>query len=309
MKQSSPYKIYFLMFLATFFWAGAFIAAKLGVYDLSPVLLTFLRMGLAAVILFPILVFKQKQTWQLELSELKYVLATAIVGMIGYHLFFFTALKYTTASNASMINATNPLITALLATYFAGERLSIKKIMLLLMALTGVLYIITKGNLISILELDFNKGDFIMLCGTFLWAVYGILVKKIVPMMGPLKLTTYSFLFCAVLLLPFATYDFIKTQAYLVGGSPYLAVVYMAIFPTVIGYSIQQLAIQEIGPSKASLFINCVPILSTLLAVLFLGEAIYSYHFIGAALIIAAVLLYNIGSDSRRPIKDGEVPR
>lgn len=220
MKQSSPYKIYFLMFLATFFWAGAFIAAKLGVYDLSPVLLTFLRMGLAAVILFPILVFKQSQSWQLELSELKYVLATAIVGMIGYHLFFFSALKYTTASNASMINATNPLITALLATYFAGEKLSLKKVLLLLMALTGVLYIITKGNLFSILSLDFNKGDFIMLCGTILWAVYGILVKKIVPIMGPLKLTTYSFLFCAVILLPFATYDFIKTQAYLVGGIP-----------------------------------------------------------------------------------------
>jgi drug/metabolite transporter (DMT)-like permease len=78
----------------------------------------------------------------------------------------------------------------------------------------------------------------------------------------------------------------------------------MAIFPTVIGYSIQQLAIQEIGPSKASLFINCVPILSTILAVLFLGESIYTYHYIGAALIITAVVLYNLNSDSKKRAKD-----
>ncbi|GAB6108820.1 DMT family transporter [Fusibacter bizertensis] len=298
-------KIYLLMIMATFFWAGAFIAAKLGVYDLSPTILTFLRMGVAAVIIFPIMVVRLGTAWKLKRNEVKFVLATSIVGMIGYHMFFFTALKFTTASNASMINATNPLITAVLASIFASERISSKKIAMLLLAFFGVVYIILAGNIRSLSDLTLNKGDFIMLCGTFLWAVYGIIVKKAVPILGPLKLTTYTFLFSAIIMSPFATYDFATTNALSVGVSPYIAVLYMAVFPTVIGYSIQQYAIGEIGPSKTSLFINLVPIISTILAVIFLNEHIRGYHVIGAVMIIAAVIVYNLSP--AKPTRDIDV--
>lgn len=300
-------RIYLLMIMATFFWAGAFIAAKLGVYELSPTILTFLRMGIAAIIIFPIMIKKLGPGWQLKKAELKLVLATSIIGMIGYHMFFFTALKFTTASNASMINATNPLITAVLASLFASERITGKKIAMLLLAFCGVIYIILAGNISSLINMTLNKGDFIMLCGTLLWAIYGIIVKKAVPIMGPLKLTTYTFLFCAIIMAPFATYDFATTNAFSVGVGPYIAVLYMAIFPTVIGYSIQQYAIAEIGPSKASLFINLVPIISTILAVLFLNEQIRYYHLIGAGMIITAVIVYNrsgSGAKSNKGVLD-----
>ncbi len=286
-------KIILLMIMATFFWAGAFIAAKLGVYELSPVVLTFLRMGIAAIVIFPFMMKKLGTDWKIKKGELKFIMATAIVGMIGYHMFFFTALQFTTASKASMINATNPLITAVLASVFASEKLSAKKIAMLFMALFGVVYIITGGSLEALLTFDLNKGDFIMFCGTMLWAIYGIIVKKGMPILGPLKLSSYTFALSALIMMPFALYDFATTNALTVGWGPYLAVIYMALFPTVLGYSIQQMAIAEIGPSKASLFINLVPIISTVLAVIFLGETIESYHIFGASLIIIAVFLYN----------------
>lgn len=281
------------MVMATFFWAGAFIAAKLGVYDLSPTLLTFLRMGIAAIVIFPFMVKKSGSNWKIKRNEIKIILLTAIIGMIGYHMFFFTALKYTTASKASMINASNPLITAVLASVFANEKITFKKILILLLALSGVIYIIIGGEIRTLALISLNKGDFIMLCGTVLWAVYGIIVKRGMPILGPIKLTTYTFVFSALIMLPFAVYDFATTNALTVGFKPYLAVLYMALFPTVLGYSIQQMAISEIGPSKASLFINLVPIISAVFAVIFLGESIETYHVIGAAMIITAVLLYN----------------
>jgi len=288
------------MIMATFFWAGAFIAAKLGVYALSPVVLTFLRMGIAAIVIFPFMMKKLGPNWKIKKSELKIIFATAIVGMIGYHMFFFTALQYTTASKASMINATNPLITAVLASIFASEKLTAKKIAMLFLALFGVIYIITAGSLEALLTFDLNKGDFIMFCGTILWASYGIIVKKGMPILGPLKLSTYTFALSALIMMPFALYDFVTTDALTVGYAPYLAVIYMALFPTVIGYSIQQMAIAEIGPSKASLFINLVPIISTILAVLFLNESIETYHIIGAGMIITAVIIYN---RNKSPVK------
>lgn len=291
-------KIVLLMILATFFWAGAFIAAKLGVYALSPTILTFLRMGVATLILFPFMMHKLGDQFKLKKEEIKIVLSTAIIGMIGYHMFFFTALQYTTATKASMINATNPLITALLASAFAGEKMTLRKTALLALALTGVIYILISGNLTTLSEIQLNKGDFIMMCGTFLWAVYGIIVKRGMPILGPLKLTAYTFAFCTVIMMPFAIYDFATTDALSVGYEPYLAVLYMAIFPTVLGYTIQQMAISELGPSKASLFINLVPILSAAMAVAFLGEKLASYHIIGASMIITSVIFY-----TREPTK------
>lgn len=295
-------KIYFFMILATFFWAGAFIAAKLGVYELSPIILTFLRMGIAAVIIFPYMMIKLKHSWKLKRVEFPYILATAVIGMIGYHMFFFTALQFTTASKASMINASNPLMTAVLASLFASEKLTPKKIAMLMLALFGVAYIIMAGSIQMLLQMQFNKGDLIMLCGTLMWAIYGIIVKKAVKIITPLKLTTYTFAASALITMPFALYDFVKTDALTVGINPYLAVIYMAIFPTVLGYSIQQLAISQIGPSKASLFINLVPIISTIFAVLFLNESIAYYHIIGASLIIIAVIIYNLDNYKAKPI-------
>ena len=282
--------VYVLMVIATFFWAGAFIAGKLGINDLSPLLLTFLRMGLAAVIVFPFLIYKQPSTWKLTKSQIIPILATGIIGMIAYHLFFFSALKYTTASKAAMINACNPLITAFIASRFVNEKLTPRKIFFIFMALSGVVYIMLSGDFTKIVQLDFNKGDLLMFTGMVCWASYSVIVRMVIKDFGALKLTAYSFLCCAVLLSPFAIKDFITTNALHVGLSPYLAVLYMAIFPTVIGYSIQQFAIGKIGPSNTALFINLVPILSTIMALIFLGEKISTYHFVGALLIITAVI-------------------
>jgi drug/metabolite transporter (DMT)-like permease len=82
-------KMTLLMLMATVFWAGAFITGKMGVYALSPLVLTFLRMFFSAVIIFPIMVLTEKDNWRIELSSVKYAVLTAGVGMIGYHMFFF----------------------------------------------------------------------------------------------------------------------------------------------------------------------------------------------------------------------------
>lgn len=296
---SSHASTYALMTLTTFFWSGAFIAAKLGIYALSPAILTFLRMGIAAVLLLVFLRIRQPVAWRLARSEIRAVLGTAIVGMIGYHMFFFTAMAYTTASKASMINGINPLLTALLAAAFAGEVLTPKKMAMLLLALAGVVYIVAEGDPAALLTLSFNAGDLLMLCGAILWSVYSLLVKKAIPSMGPLKLTAWTCAAAALLMTPWALRDFAVTDALHAGSGPYLAVLYMAVFPTVLGYTIQQMSIGRIGPSRTALFINLVPVISTILAVLFLKESLQAYHFIGAAMILTAVFVYTWNGQGR----------
>lgn len=121
-------KNYMLMIMACVFWAGAFIAGKSSVSSFGPWTLTFYRFFFASVIIFPILWIKQPERLKLSKQRWKEVIILGLVGMTGYHVLFFTALKYTSASSASMLAATNPIMTAVLLSVFYKDKLSLAKI-------------------------------------------------------------------------------------------------------------------------------------------------------------------------------------
>ena len=285
-------KYYLLMVLATVMWAGAFIAGKLGINEFTPVILTYLRILFAFLILFPIMKKRNPETWKLEKESYILVLSLGLIGMTGYHLLFFNALRFTTASNASVINAFNPLITAVFAAIILKEKLSIRKILLIIIAFLGVTLTITQWNLAIITSGGFNIGDLLMLTGATSWAIYSILVKKGMKKMSPMKLTTYSFLACIIILTPFALKEIIFEQALIVQPTAYLAILYMAIFPTVGGYTIQQYSIKALGPSTTALFINLVPVFSIIMAVIFLKENFYYLNIFSILMIIFSVYTF-----------------
>ncbi|HAE42298.1 MAG TPA: EamA/RhaT family transporter, partial [Clostridiales bacterium] len=206
--------------------------------------------------------------------------------------FFFYALRYTDASKASMINAINPLLTALMAVIFLGEKLTSRKIFFIFTAFIGVVLTLSNWNIQRIMSFDLNVGDLLMLCGAMMWATYGIIVKRIMPFFTPLKLTTYTFLFSAFMLFPFTVKELLYLDYIQIGWMPFLAVLYMAIFPSVIGYTIQQTAIKELGAGKTALFINLVPVISTAFAIIFLGEKLFKLNIVSGAIIIVSVILF-----------------
>lgn len=290
--MKSNRKYYALMAFGTILWAGAFVAGKLGVTKLSPLLLTYFRMLFATIIIFPILIVRDKE-WRLKKEHIKYIFLTGLVGMIGYHMFFFTALKFTSASNASIINATNPIITSILAYFILKDKLKFKKIFFIITAFLGVTTTIIDWDINKLYSLTINIGDLIMLSGTFCWACYSIIVKKAMQHFTPLKLTAYTFLSSVVLLTPFAVFEISKTNFSKVGYMPFIAVLYMSIFPTVIGYTIQQVVIRELGPSVTALFINLVPIFSVLLATVLLKESFNYLNLISGGIIIFSVYRFS----------------
>ena len=232
-----------------------------------------------------------KVNFLLGKSHVPIFLFTGTVGMFGYHVLFFTALKYTTAINSSIIAATNPMVTTLLAFLFLKNRLQGKQLLGILLSFVGVLLTITGADVETLRSFSFNTGDIWMLAAVTAWAAYGVYSKSRGKEIPPIALTYYSFLVCTILLIPFVIYE--KPWEYLfdIPISAHLAVLYMSIFPSVIGYLVQQMAIKEIGPSKASIFVNLVPVFSIVLAVVLLGEALEPIKLLTAGLIIAGVLI------------------
>jgi len=287
--------IYLLMVITAFFWSGAFIAGKYGVQEFSPASLTFFRFLIASIIIFVIMVKYEKKDWHLKKEDWKVILYLGTVGMIGYHVLFFGALKYTTSTNASIIAALNPIITSVLAAIFASEKLSGKRIFAILIALIGVILTITNWDLDILRQMAFNKGDLLMLGAVICWASYSVVSKKVMSRYSPLILSTYSFIVCTVCLIPFVIWEEITT-GFLSSTTwtGWASIIYMALFPTLIGYLIQQISFKHIGASRTNIFINLVPVFSIILATLILHEEISGLKLISAGIIISGVYLNSI---------------
>lgn len=283
--------IYFLMIMCTLFWAGAFIAGKIGVNEFPPFSLAFFRFLFATIIIFPIMIRYEDKDWRLKKSDLPVIISLGIIGMFGYHALFFIALKYTTAINSSMIAATNPMITSILASIIIGEKLGVKRLGAILIAFLGVILTISNGQIEAIKNISFNMGDIIMLCAVVCWAVYSVISKKVMPKYSPLIITSYSFLVCLIALIPFALIE--KPMAYLpnITWKGWVSVLYMSIFASVVGYLVQQISIKAIGPSKTNVFINLVPVFSILLSSVILKEEVTLIKVTSAIIIITGVYL------------------
>ncbi|WP_369907421.1 DMT family transporter [Emergencia timonensis] len=304
-------RIYILMVLAAFCWSGAFIAGKFAVPYIPTVSLTFGRFVVATVAMGFIKKYMEaknpEEKYIFQKTDLKKFLFTGIVGMVGYHIFFFLSLKYTTAINSSIIGATNPVVTALLALAFLKQKLPLKQVLGIVLSLFGVVLTITAGDLSVLAAFELNKGDLIMCLAVVVWAAYGVYSKSRCAGISPVAITYYSFLVCTLVLIPFVLLE--KPWEFLPGvpAEAYIAVVFMAIFPSCFSYLVQQIAIKEIGPARASVFINLVPIFSFVLATLILGETLQPVKILTAALIIAGVCICQLSGNTKEGIiKNGK---
>lgn len=279
-----------LMIIATLFFSGAFIAGKFSVAEFPVFSLTFFRFLIAAAILFVILKIK-KIDLKLDKKDIPRIILLSLLGMVGYHVFFFTALKYTSTVNTSLIAAMNPIITTLMASLVLKERVPKKAIGGILVSFTGVALIVTNGSFEVIRNMSFNIGDIYMLLGIISFSFYFIILKGIVGRIEPIKLTFYVFLFCVLLLIPMVVYEDPMSFLPNTTSSGWGSLLYMSVFASVGAYLIQQISVKRIGPAKTSLYVNLVPLFSMVMAYFILGEIITLPKVFAGAMIISGVII------------------
>lgn len=281
----------FVMLLAVLFWSGAFIAGKFTANVIDPVTITFLRFLIAALILAGYRTLRG-MTWRFDRLMLAHSLILAIVGMTGYHLLFYKALELTSAIHASLIAATNPFFTYMLSIAFLKSRIRLRRLVYILMALTGVALIITDFSLSSVMESGLNAGDLWMFAAVFCWAVYSILVKRFIVRYDPMYLTTMVFIMTVIVLAPFADFS-VVSRLFTYPAAVVWSMLYMGFFPTVLGYMIQQYSIKEIGPERTNIFINLVPVSTAVLSFLVLGERMGLPGILSGIGVVGCVYLFN----------------
>ncbi|MDL4841811.1 DMT family transporter [Aquibacillus rhizosphaerae] len=153
--------------------------------------------------------------------------------------------------------------------------------------------LLLRGSIEVILGLSFNPGDIIMLLAMLTWSIYSILIKK-----HTWKFPTYGGLLimsviAIVILIPLAATESSQLSAITWSPTIIIGLIYLGIFPSLIALMAYNKGISEIGPSRASIFLNLIPVFTMLGAVLFLGEKVTLLQFAGSFLVITGVIITN----------------
>jgi drug/metabolite transporter (DMT)-like permease len=220
-----------------------------------------------------------------DLAVLGFLIASSTTAVL-------VALNFTTAVNVSVINAFQPTLTVLLGLAFFGERVSRPGTLGVLLALVGVLVMIFKGSATLFAELVFNNGDLLATVAMLGFSAYALTLKKRLPeSLSPVEALFAIALTGSLILLPFYALETILYKPVPFGPVTLAAVLVLALLVSVLGNLMWNMGTRLIGPSRAIMFINLIPLFGAVLAVIFLDEQIHGYHLVGAVMICAGIWL------------------
>ena len=284
---------YLKLFLTAVFWGGTFIAGRIVAKDVGPFSAAFLRFAIASIFLLFITLRIEGKLPIVKRGNIIPLILLGMTGVFAYNVFFFKGLKIIEAGRASLIIANNPIFITLFASYFFKEKLNPIKVAGIIISVIGAIIVISRGNLIEILNGNVGWGEFYIFCCVLTWVAYSLIGKAIMTDMSPLVSVSYSAIVGAIALFFPAYFEGIVMDMGNYSAAQWLAIFYLGFFGTVLGFVWYYQGIKIIGPMKASQFINFVPISAVLLAFFILGEPITLSLLVGAIFVISGVYLTN----------------
>lgn len=273
-------KTYVMATLAAILWGANFNLAKPVLAEMSPYLAGASRYTIAAMVMILIARFSQAV---IPLREWKAYLTLGIVGVFGFNLFFFLGMAHSSAINGALIMALNPLLTAILSYFILGERPKLVQLLAFPVGIAGVAIVVLGAGA----EWTIATGDLYIMIASLNWAVYNVLVKKMMPKQVSGIASTAGIMTVGALALSLAA---------ACNGSPLvmptahagLALLIMALGGGVLAYLFWNASIKHLGPAKAAIFMNLIPV-TTMVIAAFENVPPTQGQLFGAVLVISAV--------------------
>ncbi len=285
--------IYLKLLLTAIFWGGTFIAGRVIARDMDPYAAAFLRFSTASILLIALIRIREGYLPGLKPKQILPIFLLGMTGVFSYNVLFFSGLHTVAAGRASLIIALNPIAISLLSSIFFKEKLTFLKSVGILVSVTGAMVVITYGDLASILDKPLGMGELFIFGCVASWVAYSLIGNMVMSGLSPLVSVGYSALAGSIALFIPATYRGFLGSLGSYTALEWVSVLYLSIFGTVLGFIWYYQGLKTVGPMKASVFINFVPISAILLAFLILGEPVTISLLTGAGLVICGVLLTN----------------
>jgi len=231
--------------------------------------------------------------WTILKKHILYLSVTALLGITICNTLIYLAGHTTTAINLSLIAITFPVFIVILSKIFFKEKITILKGVGIILVLTGVVLLITKGTLSSLLNISFAIGDLWMLLAAIIFAIFSIRVKQKPEEISIRSFQMSLFILGVVFLFPFFVWEYTTAPPLELSLKTIYSILYVGIFDSVVAAILWNKAIIAVGPSKAGMVYYTLPIFSGVLAYIFLNEEVGWLHFYSVLLIVSGILTAN----------------
>lgn len=285
---------YLLLVIATTSWSLNFIIGKVLTGVVPPLTINFFR-WIATFFIYLILNWKEvKINWKNYRIHWKLLIFLVLTGYCVNGLTVYCAVHHTTAINASLLTSFNPIMFALVAYFVYGEKINLIQGVGIVISLLGVLWIIFQGDLGRMLGLTLNTGDLLMIISVLSWALYSVVYRQKANEFQASILFTILLIGAVILNLQLSVVENLIIGTEWLGeinGKHLLGLVALNIFPTFLAFNCWNTALKIVSSSEASIFLNLLPVTTTLISVAFLGEELLFSSLLGGLFIFCGIFL------------------
>jgi drug/metabolite transporter (DMT)-like permease len=279
-----------LLIITTLIWAAHSIVGRLAVGQIGPMTLTCLRW---AVALIPILITARpslRKDWPALRARWVYL---AIMGSAGYTVFvalFYVAAHRTSALNLSIIQGAIPALVLIGARVFLGLRFTAVQALGALVTMLGVGVIAAQGDPARLAALAFNSGDVMMVVAAVLYAGYTIGLRQRPNVSGVSMLAAMA-VAAFITSLPLVVWEIMSGGFVWPTRGGLLALAFVALGPAFVAQLTYMRGVELIGPGRAGVFVNLVPVFGAIMAVVILGEPFALYHVLALLLVVGGIAI------------------
>lgn len=281
-------KSFLMLSVVIFLWGSSFTLLKLGLKEISPINLAFLRFLLVLPFFIAFAYFRDKHVFDKSIfRDWKIFSILGLTGVTLYHILQNVGLRFTTASSSSLIISANPVFIALLDHFYLKERLTLKQVFGITLAFFGIILII--GPLRLVFSPMGMIGDLLSLGAALCWAFYSVSGKKILPKYSAHTVTMFSLIFGTLFLFPILLVlekPALPTSVWL-----WFLLSILSLLCSGMAYLFWYKALEDVSATKVGVFLFFIPIISVSVAHLVLLESLDPLFIIGALLVMLGVVI------------------
>lgn len=297
-----PLSTVFYLTLATLLWAGNAISGRVLVGSISPITLSAVRWGLAALMLLPLGWKVLKPSSALWQNKGRF-LVLGLLGVGSYNVLLYLALQTSTAINVTLIGASMPIWMLFIGAVFYKVRPTLLQMVGAVVSLVGVTIVLTRGEPTSLLSMEVVMGDLLIMLATILWAFYSWMISR--PGESAERQWPWAEFLMAQVLIGFM-WTMLFEGAEIATGHAFIdlnywtgaLIVFVAIGPSLIAYRCWGLGVNGAGPTVAAFFANLIPLFTALLSAAILGDPPQLFHGLAFALIVIGILVSSTAKKS-----------
>lgn len=281
---------YVLLVFTMLTWGANAVAARLAVGEVPPMLLTCLRWSVCCVALALTSRTQIAAHWRSLLPRWRSITLMGALGFTGFNALFYAAAHHTTAINIAIIQGTIPVLVLIGSLLLYRTRITGLQVVGAVLTMGGIAVVASQGELARLAALKFNIGDVWIVIACVLYAGFALGLRQR-PAVPAIVFFAALAAVAAVVSLPFVAVEIAMGQSYLPSAKGWGLVLFIGLLPSFISQLTFMQGVALIGPARAGVFMNLVPIFGPLLAVMVLGEPLSAYHAVALALVLGGIYI------------------